>query len=260
MFWCQTFTGKKVDIFYPTSEMVDIEDIAHSLSMTCRFGGHCRDFYSVAEHSVLVERIGRDALHCIVPRLGMLLLLHDAAEAYIGDVITPIKRGFREILCNETRSGGMISKSPVEDLEDRWLLAIGQAFGLGEDLLGKGSWSDIVKRADSCALASEVMTLFHPVQSSWWEVCEPPKNLSEVLFIKCWPPAEARRRFLGRFRVLYEALHTTLDQNQEHEPCATCGHVRGNHPNDGSCVCGKGEPMGTGAESGNCAVFAKGNP
>lgn len=215
MFWCQTFTGKKVDVFHPTPEMVDIEDIAHALSMTCRFGGHCREFYSVAEHSVLVEQIGRCVLHCTVPRLGMLLLLHDAAEAYIGDIITPIKRGFEETLCNDTRPGGMIPKSPITELEDRWLLVIGQAFGLGEDLLGKGIWSGIVKQADSRALASEVMTLFHPVQSSWWEICAPPKNLSEVLFVKCWSPAEARRRFLGRFRVLYAALHAVTDQNRD---------------------------------------------
>ena len=90
MFWCQTFTGKKVDILCPTPEMVDIEDIAHALSMTCRFGGHCREFYSVAEHSVLVEQMGRYSLHCSDPRIIMLLLLHDAAEAYIGDIITPV--------------------------------------------------------------------------------------------------------------------------------------------------------------------------
>ena len=45
MNWLQTFTGKLVDIENPTPEMVDIQDIAHALSMTCRFGGHCRDFY-----------------------------------------------------------------------------------------------------------------------------------------------------------------------------------------------------------------------
>ena len=226
MFWCQTFTGRKVDIFHPSPEMVDIEDIAHALSMTCRFGGHCRDFYSVAEHSVLVEQIGRHALHCTFSRISMLLLLHDAAEAYIGDIITPIKRGFEEILINETRPGGrrqrlfdspytgrgkhnvwkhlitrrMISKSPLIELENRWLLAIGQAFGLGEDLL-RGSWSGIVKEADSRALANEVMTLFHPVQSSWWEICEQPKP-EQLFIIDCWSPAEARRKFLERFRVL----------------------------------------------------------
>lgn len=209
MFWCQTFTGKKVDVFHPTPEMVDIEDIAHALSMTCRFGGHCRDFYSVAEHSVLVEQIGRrisQSLTIIDPRISIHLLLHDAAEAYIGDIITPIKRGLEEALCNKTRPREMISKSPLAELEDRWLSAIGMAFGLGEDLLGKGTWSGIVKQADSRALASEVITLFHPVQSCWGEVCEPLSSEEEVLFIKCWSPAEARRRFLDRFRILYAAF------------------------------------------------------
>ena len=62
MYWLQTFTGKKIDLINPTREMVDIEDIAHSLSMICRYNGHCRDFYSVAEHSVMVEAMGSQIL------------------------------------------------------------------------------------------------------------------------------------------------------------------------------------------------------
>lgn len=258
MFWCQTFTGRKVDIFHPSPEMVDIEDIAHALSMTCRFGGHCRDFYSVAEHSVLVEQIGRNVLHCTTFRLGMLLLLHDAAEAYIGDIITPIKRGFEETLCNETRLGGMISKSVLTELENRWLLAIGQAFGLGEDLLGRGSWSGIVKEADSRALANEVTILFYPVQSGWWKICEQPKP-EQLFIINCWSPAEARRRFLERFRVLYAALRAVTDRNRGLESCATCGHLQINHPLNGPCVCGKKELLGTNADICDCTGFVIGD-
>ena len=57
--WFQTKTGKLVDVQNPTPDIVDLEDIAHALSMTCRYAGHCREFYSVAEHSVLVVTLGR---------------------------------------------------------------------------------------------------------------------------------------------------------------------------------------------------------
>ena len=55
--WIQTFTGKKFSPLEPRREDIDILDIAHSRSMQCRFNGHCRQFYSVAEHSVRVARI-----------------------------------------------------------------------------------------------------------------------------------------------------------------------------------------------------------
>ena len=79
-----TFTGKKIDPFNPDPDCIVIEDIAHALGMLCRFGGHCTEFYSVAEHSVHVSNL--------VP-IGFELwgLLHDATEAYIGDVVRPIK-------------------------------------------------------------------------------------------------------------------------------------------------------------------------
>jgi uncharacterized protein len=64
---------------------VDIEDIANSLSKICRFGGHCRDFYSVAQHSVIV------AMRCH-PYNRLVGLLHDAPEAYCGDVVRPLKQ------------------------------------------------------------------------------------------------------------------------------------------------------------------------
>lgn len=64
---------------------IDLEEIAHGLSMICRFGGQCNEFYSVAQHSVLV------AVH-LPPNLQLAGLLHDATEAYLGDVIRPLKR------------------------------------------------------------------------------------------------------------------------------------------------------------------------
>jgi uncharacterized protein len=98
--WMQTSTGKK---FFPASPQVEdvcIEDIAHALSRICRFGGHSHAHYSVSQHSVLVSRYVEDnggtrqeILHG---------LLHDASEAYLGDVVWPLKQapqmnGYREL-------------------------------------------------------------------------------------------------------------------------------------------------------------------
>jgi hypothetical protein len=83
--WMQTATGRQFWPMDPRPHEVFIEDIAHALSMICRFGGHCRRFYSVAEHSVLIARAAAS-------EHKRWALLHDASEAYIGDQIRPLKK------------------------------------------------------------------------------------------------------------------------------------------------------------------------
>jgi len=84
--WIQTFTGKKFHILDPEPCEVDIKDVAHALSNLCRFGGHCRKFYSVAQHCV----IGAEAFEN--NKVALHFLLHDAQEAYLCDLPRPIKR------------------------------------------------------------------------------------------------------------------------------------------------------------------------
>lgn len=81
----RTYTGKYLDVFNPDPEQICIEDIAHALANTCRFGGHTREFYSVAQHSIMV-------CNRVQPELKLQALMHDAAEAYLTDVPTPIKK------------------------------------------------------------------------------------------------------------------------------------------------------------------------
>ena len=82
--WLLTFTGLHFYPLTPNPNDVDIEDIAHALSNTCRFNGHVSTFYSVAQHCVLVSQ------YCVNnPLWG---LMHDAAEAYLPDVATPVKK------------------------------------------------------------------------------------------------------------------------------------------------------------------------
>jgi hypothetical protein len=88
--WQQTFTGRKVWPLDFREQDVSVVDIVHSLSMICRFGGHTRHFYSVAEHSGLVAlEVLRRTNDAVMALQG---LFHDAAEAYIGDMCRPMKR------------------------------------------------------------------------------------------------------------------------------------------------------------------------
>jgi 5'-deoxynucleotidase YfbR-like HD superfamily hydrolase len=84
----KTFTGR-VDPLNPDVDTINIEDIAHALSRQCRYNGHCEGFMSVARHSIWVaERLDDEGYNTEVQLTG---LLHDAAEAYLGDLVRPLK-------------------------------------------------------------------------------------------------------------------------------------------------------------------------
>ncbi|MCR4926104.1 MAG: phosphohydrolase [Clostridiales bacterium] len=85
-----TFSGIRFNPTEPAVQNIKIEDIAHALSLICRGNGHIRAFYSVAQHSICcaveAEKRGYSK------RIQLLCLLHDASEAYIGDMTRPLKR------------------------------------------------------------------------------------------------------------------------------------------------------------------------
>jgi 5'-nucleotidase len=98
----QTYSGKDFYLLDPKPLDVDLETIAHALSLLCRYGGHVRHFYSVAEHCVLMS-------HVVPEEHALAALLHDAAEAYVVDVPTPLKRlliGYASIEANVLRAIG----------------------------------------------------------------------------------------------------------------------------------------------------------
>src|SRR5579885_2784587 len=82
--WIQTYCGVAFYPLDPRPEEILIEDIAHALSMLCRFTGHVKRFYSVAQHCVYVS-------HRCDPKDALWGLLHDAAEAYLNDISRPVK-------------------------------------------------------------------------------------------------------------------------------------------------------------------------
>jgi hypothetical protein len=112
--WNEQYTGTRFYTFDPRPEDVRIEDISHALGLQCRYNGNCKRFYSVAEHSCLLSDFvlyrGSDGAHppdhgdvfdrAIHGYSALIALMHDAAEAYIGDMVRPVKHrmpAFREL-------------------------------------------------------------------------------------------------------------------------------------------------------------------
>src|SRR5678809_291493 len=92
----RTFSGEYMNIFEPTADMFNIDDIAHSLAHQCRFNGHLPNFYSVAQHSILTS-------YYVPPEHALAALLHDASEAYLVDIPKPIKPRLTNYLEIENR-------------------------------------------------------------------------------------------------------------------------------------------------------------
>lgn len=143
----EIWTGARLfDLGAPQAFLIDsISDIATTLSRLCRFGGRgLPRFYSVAEHSILCDQIARDKG---VPQVyRRTILMHDAAEAYIGDIVSPLK--------------GMLRPADIEGIENRILSAIFERF----EILPGFSWKEI----DLAAFAVEKRDLY-PSAPSWGE-------------------------------------------------------------------------------------------
>lgn len=135
-----TSTGQYFNLVAPNADDITIESIAHALAHTCRFGGHTRAFYSVAEHSVRVA-----ASDCVPSWLKFDALMHDAAEAFVGDIPTPLKKLLPRFNVIEHR---------VED-------AIITRFGCHE------IHHPLVKKADLELLATEKRDLMPVVADEW---------------------------------------------------------------------------------------------
>jgi 5'-deoxynucleotidase YfbR-like HD superfamily hydrolase len=165
--WIQTYSGLKFYPFNPYPDAIVIQDIAHSLSMQCRFSGHCKKFYSVAQHSVLVSYVC-DSIDALWG------LLHDASETYLSDIPRPLKR-----------SGKMDN---YIEFENEMQKSICTRFGLS--IIEPPS----VKKADTILLATEARDLMSPLHSDWQQPVDPLPFKIEPL-----PPQEAKNLFMKRF-------------------------------------------------------------
>lgn len=165
-----TASGLNFDVANPNADLIDIEDIAHSLAHLCRFTGHTDRFYSVAEHSV------RAAWH-VAPEHQLEALLHDATEAYLGDVASPLKA-----LLPEYRA-----------IEARLEACIRQHFGL------PATPSLAIKAADLAMLATERFHLMPANFDSWPQLAgvTPAAPIFDT-----WTPSQARHQFLTAYKRL----------------------------------------------------------
>lgn len=178
--WILTYTGQKFYPLDPRPEDVDIRDIAHALSMTCRFNGHVKEFYSVAQHSVYVATLMRlwngDNETCLAA------LLHDASEAYLNDIVKPVKTSAEFEFYRKA--------------ESRLQAVIAERFNLKPNAR--------IIEADVQMLKAEAYHLMpeHPDWALTTELPEPPFDT----YFRCWQPSEARRKFLMRYTALAEPV------------------------------------------------------
>lgn len=160
----------------PRADEISIEVIAHALSNLCRFNGHTRTFYSVAEHSCHV--------HDILPtELKLCGLMHDASEAYLCDLPRPIKRSVDFSIA-------------YGHAEHNLMMVIAWKFGFRWPML------TAVVKADNALLGTECEQLMAPLHPEWRDVYEPVPNL----ILPCWNPLRARAEFLKRFTALEVGL------------------------------------------------------
>lgn len=178
--WMQTASGRVFWPLDPHADEVFIEDIAHALSNLCRFGGHVKSFYSVAEHSVYVSRVVEDYLRASlasedeIRATALCGLLHDATEAYCVDVPRPIKPYLTE----------------YAGIEEGIWLAIIKRFDLHDHYPG------LVKYADEVVLATEARDVMLPPARPWRSMETP---LAERISVPCRAPWEAEQAFIRRF-------------------------------------------------------------
>lgn len=173
--WITTISGKQIKFSKPDESQIDIEDIATGLSNLCRYAGQIRQFYSVAQHSVLVcdlvWKMTQDS------EIALSGLVHDSTEAYMVDVPAPLKN--------------MPQMTGYRDLEDNMEAAIYKALHVPFPGI-------VVKLADKMAYRIERAAIFHDKT----EFDTRSKVMEYHFRDGLWEPFLARQRFLDTYRML----------------------------------------------------------
>lgn len=192
--WQRMLSGRRLDILNPSPMDIEIEDIAHGLARVSRWNGQTKGKYplSVAQHSILVEKL----LHQNAPKLDqkwrLAALLHDSPEYVIGDMITP----FKYVL------GGI-----YRDIETRLEEAVHIRFGLPAKL--PEHVAKTIKRADRMAAWLEATTLAGFSDDEAMKIFVKPPGTPANLRLKPMAPMDAAEAFLRRFSILGGHKKTT---------------------------------------------------
>ena len=187
MTWLQTLSGRAFDLLNPTPNMVDFEqDIPYALAALARFNGHvAHGVYSVAQHCVLgADWLERETGN---PTLAAAFLLHDAHEAYIGDICTPVA----EALEAHDRH----SEWPLFLLKRRADVAIYKA--AGGMTAHEANAAPVLKRMDLRMLAIERRDLLGPAPRPWTVKALPASDMAHPR-IKPWSRERAAGEYLDR--------------------------------------------------------------
>ncbi len=188
--WQRMLSGRRLDLAHPSPMDIEIEDIAHGLARVARWNGQTRGehAFSVAEHSVLVEKFARKLAPGLGPADWMTALLHDSPEYVIGDMISPFKA-----ILGESYKG----------VEGRLQEAVHIRFGLKP--LTPPTLKKVIKKADN------ICAWYEAVQLAGFSAAEadgffgtPPEGWRVKL--TPLPPTEAQALFLGRFNAVQSVL------------------------------------------------------
>jgi uncharacterized protein len=194
--WQRMLSGRRLDLLDPSPFDVEIEDIAHGLARVARWNGQTKGPYpfSVAQHSLLVEAIAQNNLLDMPPKTALVVLLHDAAEYVIGDIISPFKA---------------VLGDAYKGVEARILAAVMIRFGLPPEITG--TVKVLTKDADAIAAYHEATRLagfaLEEAERFFGRPVNLPRRILDML--EPWTTEQAERAFTQRFETLSGALTKT---------------------------------------------------
>ena len=191
--WQRMLSGRRLDLLDPSPLDIEIADIAHGLARVARWNGQTAGphVFSVAQHCLLVEAIGARISKGVGRDERLELLLHDAPEYVVGDIISPLKAAIGDA---------------YKGVERRLLAAVRQRFALPPS---SPALTRLVKRADRTAAYLEAIRLAGFSEAEADRIFGQPAGLAEIAgtvgaLAEPWPTGQAQERYLARFTDLFE--------------------------------------------------------